>query len=98
MGKSVSLSGAANLSSSAKEAFVGTRLVLTAPRTLAFVDEPDAPLGSKELRVKTLLSGISAGTELSSYRGTNPFLNKRWDTDRRVFVAQDTAPPNFPVK
>jgi len=38
-----------------------------------------------QLRVKTLYSGISAGTELTAYRGSSPHLRKQWDADRRVF-------------
>ncbi|MFI6320022.1 zinc-binding alcohol dehydrogenase [Nonomuraea sp. NPDC050556] len=38
------------------------------------------------VRVRTLYSGVSAGTELTAYRGTNPYLSRRWDTERRLFV------------
>jgi 2-desacetyl-2-hydroxyethyl bacteriochlorophyllide A dehydrogenase len=38
------------------------------------------------VRVRTIYSGISAGTELTAYRGSNVYLNKRWDADRRLFV------------
>ena len=41
------------------------------------------------VRVRTLYSGISAGTELTAYRGSNVYLNKRWDADRRLFVPGD---------
>ena len=37
-------------------------------------------------RVRTLYSGISAGTELATYRGTNPYLEKRWDPDAGLFL------------
>ena len=65
---------------------MGRALVLEAPRALAFVDTPDAPLGPDEVRITTLFSGISAGTELTQYRGTSPFMGKRWDEARRLFV------------
>ena len=35
--------------------------------------------------VRTLYSGISAGTELATYRGTNPYLEKRWDPEAALF-------------
>ena len=38
------------------------------------------------VRVRTLYSGISAGTELTAYRGSNVYLNKRWDAGSRLFV------------
>jgi 2-desacetyl-2-hydroxyethyl bacteriochlorophyllide A dehydrogenase len=41
---------------------------------------------ANEVRVRTLYSGISAGTELTAYRGTNPYLAKSWDAERRIFV------------
>lgn len=37
------------------------------------------------LRVRTRYSGISAGTELTAYRGTNPYLTRTWDGDARLF-------------
>lgn len=73
-------------------------LVLTAARRLAFEERPDAPLGADEVRVRTLYSGISAGTELTQYRGTNPFMERTFDDERRLFVAG--APPSwaYPVR
>jgi threonine dehydrogenase-like Zn-dependent dehydrogenase len=38
------------------------------------------------VRVRTLYSGISAGTELTQYRGSSPYLHKQWDAQRRLFV------------
>jgi 2-desacetyl-2-hydroxyethyl bacteriochlorophyllide A dehydrogenase len=36
-------------------------------------------------RVRTLYSGISAGTEMTAYRGSNPYLTRTWDPARRLF-------------
>ena len=44
-------------------------LLLKAPRELAFEPLEPAPLKAGEVRVRTLFSGISAGTELLAYRG-----------------------------
>jgi 2-desacetyl-2-hydroxyethyl bacteriochlorophyllide A dehydrogenase len=41
--------------------------------------------------MKTLYSGISAGTELTAFLGTNPFLHRRWDAQRRLFGAGDAS-------
>ena len=71
-------------------------LVLDAPRRLAFHDAPDAILGPDEVRIATLFSGISAGTELTQYRGTSPFMGKRWDEPRRLFVGGEASWP-YPV-
>jgi threonine dehydrogenase-like Zn-dependent dehydrogenase len=61
-------------------------VALTAPRTVSLVDEPLADLGPADVRLRTLYSGISAGTELAAYRGTSPHLQKRWDAERRLFI------------
>lgn len=74
-----------------------TALILEAPRALAFVDEPEPALAADQVRVRTLLSGISAGTELTSYRGTSPHVEKRWDAERRLFVRNDAGKPKYPV-
>jgi NADPH:quinone reductase-like Zn-dependent oxidoreductase len=49
---------------------------------------PVAPLAPGHVRVRTVTSAISPGTEMT-YVGagaTNPYLHKRWDPDLRVFV------------
>ena len=72
-------------------------LILEGPRELGFLDEPDAPLAPDEVRIRTLYSGISAGTELTQYRGTSPFMNRRWDEERRLFVDGE-ASWSYPVR
>lgn len=69
-------------------------LVLTAARTLAFEKYDHAPLGPEDVRIRTLFSGVSAGTELSQYRGSNPFIHRRFDTTSRLFL--DAAEPSTP--
>src|SRR4051794_16499450 len=63
-------------------------VVLAGPKQIGFLDESreDLPLQPQEVRVRTLYSGISAGTELTQYRGSNPYLTKRWDSTRRLFL------------
>ena len=73
-------------------------LILNAPRDLGFEDAPDAPLGPDEVRIATLFSGISAGTELTQYRGTSPFLHRRFDEARRLFVDGDAPSSPYPVR
>lgn len=72
-------------------------LVLNAPRSLAFVPLDVAPLGADEVRIRTLYSGISAGTELSQYRGTNPFMQRRWDESSRLFLQAEQPSWPYPV-
>ncbi len=61
-------------------------LVLTAPGGLAFEELPWRELEPDQVRIRTLYSGISAGTELTQYRGTNPFMQRRFDADKRLFL------------
>ncbi len=76
---------------------MGSVLVFESPRTVGFADEEERPLQPDEVRLQTLFSGISAGTELTAYRGTNPYLHKRWDADRRLFVAGE-EPQRYPQR
>ncbi|GAB2506728.1 zinc-binding alcohol dehydrogenase [Microbacterium petrolearium] len=58
----------------------------TAPRHVELVETEPMPLLPGTVRVATWYSGISAGTELTAYRGTNPYLTSTWDAERRLFV------------
>ena len=60
-------------------------LRFAAPRTVEVIDAPRADLTPGQVRVRTLYSGISAGTELTAYRGTNPYLTSHWDPELRLF-------------
>jgi len=73
-------------------------LVLNAPRELAFEPIEDRALAPQEVRIRTLFSGISAGTELSQYRGTNPFMHRRWDEASRLFVEAEEPSWPYPVR
>jgi threonine dehydrogenase-like Zn-dependent dehydrogenase len=66
------------------------------PGQVALVPHDAAPLTPGTVRVRTWYSGISAGTELTAYRGTNPYLTRTWDADRRLFVdPADSSGPTF---
>ena len=58
----------------------------TEPYVVELVDAPSADLPAGHVRVETWFSGISAGTELTAYRGSNPYLTKTWDPERRLFL------------
>ena len=70
---------------------MGSMVSFTSPRTAEVVDEAPRALGDTEVRIRTLFSGISAGTELTAYRGSNPYLNKWWDEDERLFKDGQTS-------
>jgi len=63
------------------------------PGVVELVDCPPQVLTPGHARVRTWYSGISAGTEMTAYRGSNPYLTKTWDLSRRLFT--DGA-PTFP--
>ncbi len=69
----------------------------SAPRQVELHAYTDRPLMATEVRVRTLFSGISAGTELTAYRGSNPYLAKRWQEDGRLFIP-DTVSLEYPVE
>ncbi|AUH39336.1 zinc-dependent alcohol dehydrogenase [Streptomyces sp. CMB-StM0423] len=68
----------------------------TAPRQVEVAEHESAPLPPGHLRVRTRYSGISAGTELTAYRGTNPYLTRSWDPAARLF-REDAAGLSYPV-
>jgi threonine dehydrogenase-like Zn-dependent dehydrogenase len=57
----------------------------------------DRPLEAKEIRVRTLYSGISAGTEMTAYRGSNPYLSKQWDAKNRLFLDSESPSQPYPL-
>lgn len=64
---------------------MGTALILDAPGELRLEEYPEPSLGADAVRVQTLYSGISAGTELAQYRGTTPHARRVWDPKTRLF-------------
>src|SRR5689334_4047078 len=61
----------------------------TGERAVEVADVEPEPLPPGHVRVRTRYSGISAGTELTAYRGTNPYLNRVWDPATRLFTSGD---------
>jgi len=70
---------------------MGYVLNVEAPRRVGVDEYEERPLGAGEVRLKTLYSGISAGTELTLFSGTSPYLSKAWDTEKRIFLPSNTA-------
>ncbi|WIJ25833.1 zinc-binding dehydrogenase [Devosia sp. RR2S18] len=62
------------------------QLTIEAPGKVGFETHDPQPLGPHEVRIATLYSGISAGTEMTAFLGTSPFLNRHWDPQQRLFV------------
>ncbi len=58
----------------------------TSPKVVELIDCAPQPLTPGTVRLATWYSGISAGTELTAYRGSNPYLTKTWDAGTRLFT------------
>lgn len=76
---------------------MGRVLRFVGPKAVDVVDEELPALAPDHVRVRTLYTGVSAGTELTAYRGTNPYLTRTWDPNRTLFF--DGAPdgPSYPL-
>jgi 2-desacetyl-2-hydroxyethyl bacteriochlorophyllide A dehydrogenase len=72
-------------------------VVFTEPRKIGFDSYEDPVLKPDEIRLQTLYSGISAGTELTAYRGSNPYITKQWDPKTKLFLTTETASLHFPL-
>jgi 2-desacetyl-2-hydroxyethyl bacteriochlorophyllide A dehydrogenase len=76
---------------------MGYMVRVSGPRIVELVEYEDPPLAPHEVRLQTLFSGISAGTELTAYRGSHPQLRKHWDPTRRLFTEERPA-LRYPVE
>jgi threonine dehydrogenase-like Zn-dependent dehydrogenase len=70
---------------------------IAAPGEAALLDVELEPVTDGRFRVGTRYSGISAGTELTYLKGTNPFLSAEWDAELGVF-RHDRAGVEYPVR
>ncbi len=64
------------------------------PAFFSYVEQPPA---EGEFRVDTLYTGLSAGTELTFVKGTNPYLHASWDAERGAFVDGEPS-RRYPVE
>ncbi|MFC3502341.1 zinc-binding alcohol dehydrogenase [Micromonospora krabiensis] len=72
-------------------------VVVEGPGRVALVEREAAPVRPGTFRVETLFSGVSAGTELTYVKGTNPYLTVTWDADLGLF-RPGTAGTPYPVE
>lgn len=64
-------------------------LIAVAPREPLFRDYDVDPPGPGEARVRSTMTTISHGTEMSLYRGTAPFATQAFDLELRAFVPRE---------
>lgn len=68
------------------------------PGKVGITEYENPQLKTNEVRLQTLFSGISAGTELTHYRGTNVYLHKKWNDAKRLFQSDTkTTSKTYPV-
>ena len=72
-------------------------LVIERPGVARLVDEDEPAPAGGQFRLETLYTGLSAGTELTFFKGTNPYLHAAWDERLGVF-RRDRPATGFPVR
>jgi 2-desacetyl-2-hydroxyethyl bacteriochlorophyllide A dehydrogenase len=70
--------------------------VLTAPRTVEVRDVEVADPGPGEVRIETMFSGISAGTEMNVYSGRAPQWGMHRDPATKLFSRTDRPDWTYP--
>ena len=75
-------------------------VVVTAPGRVEIVESETPPVPPGGFRAQTLYTGISAGTELSYVKGTNPALHAAYDPVLGLFefdlwLERAPLPPEF---
>ena len=78
---------------------MSTVRTMVVPRAgeLAITESEEPPLAEGRFRGETLFTGLSAGTELTWYRGTSPYFTAGWDAELGLF-SPDRPSQAFPVE
>lgn len=77
---------------------MGKVVTFFGPGKVGITEYENLPLNANEVRLQTLYSGISAGTELTHYRGTNVYLHKQWNEANRLFLTNtNTTSKTYPI-
>ena len=71
--------------------FMGKVVRFTGPYQVEIAEYVERTPGPNQVLLATLYSGISSGTELSHYRGTNPFIHKVQNPATHLFEPVDDA-------
>ena len=64
-------------------------LGIEAPGKAYLFDYEEGPPGDGKVRLETLYTGFSAGTELTFMKNTNPYFHSRFDGNRGVFLENE---------
>ncbi len=72
-----------------KRTKVPRKLVAVAPGKAAFADYEDAEVGPDQVKVKVQYASPKHGTEVSLFRGEDPFVADLFDEDWRLFLQRE---------
>lgn len=64
-------------------------LGVEAPGHAYFFEYEEGPPGDGQVRLDTLYTGLSAGTELTFLKNTNPYFRSRFDGERGAFIENE---------
>ncbi|MHC4445159.1 MAG: zinc-dependent alcohol dehydrogenase [Planctomycetota bacterium] len=84
--------------SNKKQAGTYQTLLFAGPRKIEFEEMSSAELKADEVRIETMYSGISRGTEMTIYRGKSPFYEKSFDADVMLFLKSDQPSWSYPME
>ena len=74
-------------------------MIYEGPRKLRLAEVEDMPINKNEVRIQTMFSGISHGTEMNVYRGNAPFFRRKADWDVRLFRPADESEKwSYPIR
>lgn len=73
-------------------------LVLTGPRKLEYVEADIPGVGEEDVLLKSVVSGISHGTEMNVYRGVAPQWTKYYDPQLRLFRPVEESETSVPER
>lgn len=69
------------------------------PKNLKVIEVPRLPMKEDQIRLRSLYSGVSHGTEMNVYRGLAPFFRKKQDPETRLFLpAESDEVWEYPVR
>ncbi|WP_374300458.1 zinc-binding alcohol dehydrogenase [Paracoccus sp. (in: a-proteobacteria)] len=66
------------------------------PHEPYFFGYEEGPAGDGQVRLDLMYTGLSAGTELTFLKGSNPYLHSRWDDWQGLFIPGEPS-AHFPV-
>jgi len=73
------------------------KLIVETPQHVAYEDIDVGPPAPGQVRVRSVISGISHGTEMTSFLGTSPFVTRTF-ADRLFVPRRPGDPPFYPCR